>query len=264
MVDNNGKVQMRLVPQGTLTGAETIPSYDVLPRILKERYNNRGLEGIAYANGSVYAIMQRPLSNPTAKASENSQNIRLLAVDLHALSSGAGRAAVKQFVYRTEPFVAPFTSNKGVYASDLFAVSSTRFLVPERQTDKLYSFDISSATDISAKENEDGVLLAPPDPARTTVEQLNLADLTALGIVPVAKTVVLSSLVAIDPVLAKCEGVCLVGGTIVLTHDNDFNVNPATAVANPEPGAPSVQINLQNPPNAPLLFLVPLPAGILE
>lgn len=264
MVDNNGMVKMRLVPKGTLSGAETIPSFDVLPRILKERYNNRGLEGIAYANGVIYSIMQRPLSNPNARASETSHNIRLLAIDLQALSSGAGQDAVKQFIYRTEPFAAPFTSDRGVYASDLFAVSPTKFLVPERQTDKLYCFDLSTATDITGKEDEAGVLVSSPNPNKTTIEQLTLAELTALGVVPVVKKVVLPSLTAIDPVLAKCEGVCLMGQTIVLTHDNDFNVNPATAVPNPEPEGPFVQINLQNPPNAPTLFLVPLPAGALD
>jgi hypothetical protein len=211
----------------------------------------------------VYAIMQRPLSNPTSKASESSQNVRLLAVDLRALLGGEGAASVKQFIYRTDPFVAPFTSNKGVYASDLFAVSASQFLVPERQTDKLYCFDITGATDITSKENENGVLITSPTAGKTTLEQLTAAELGAIGITPVAKTMVLPKLTDIDPVLAKCEGVCLIGQTIVLTHDNDFNLNPATPATDPNPEGPAVQMNLQTPPNMPRFFLVPLPPGIL-
>jgi hypothetical protein len=264
MVDRRGRVQLRLVPKGTLTGKETIPCYDILPKIFKERYNNRGLEGIAYADGVVYSIMQRPLSNPTSKASEASQNIRVLAVDLKAVLRGNDAASVKQFIYRTDPFVEPFTSNKGVYASDLFAISDTQFLVPERQTDKLYCFDISEATDITGKEDGEGLLISPP-PGKTTIEQLSAEELTALGITPVAKTVLLPSLTAIDPGLAKCEGVCLIGRTIVLTLDNDFNIDPATAApSDHHPGWPEVQVNLQKTPNLPRLFLVPLPPGILD
>ena len=259
MVDINGKVQLRLVPQGTLAGTEAIPGYDVLPRILKERYNNRGLEGIAFANGFLYAIVQRPLSNPDAATSEKSQNIRIVAVDLNAVLAGSAEPAIQQFIYRTEANA----KQKNVYASDLFAVSSTKFLVPERQTDKLYCIDVAGATDITGLEDEDGRLIASPNPLKTTLEQLTAAELTALGVIPVAKTEVLPSLTAIDPVLAKCEGVCLIGQTLVLTHDNDFDLNPATSVATPNPGGPLVEIQLQDPPNSPRLFLVPLPPGIL-
>src|SRR5678816_4651800 len=65
MIAPNGKVQLRLVPAGTLTGLEEVDTYDVLPGVLAKRRNNRGLEGIAAAaDGILYSVMQRPLNNP--------------------------------------------------------------------------------------------------------------------------------------------------------------------------------------------------------
>lgn len=56
MMARNGKVQLRLIPAGTLTGVEEVPTYDVLPGVLAKRRNNRGLEGItAASDGILYA-----------------------------------------------------------------------------------------------------------------------------------------------------------------------------------------------------------------
>src|SRR5262245_10860198 len=57
MIAPNGKVQLRLVPAGTLTGLEQVPTYDVLPGVLAKRRSNRGLEGIAAsADGILYSV----------------------------------------------------------------------------------------------------------------------------------------------------------------------------------------------------------------
>ena len=113
-------------------------------------------------------------------------------------------------------------------------------------------------TDITPFEGPDGKLLAEP---AKTIEQLNAAGLAALGITTISKTLVLNSLIAIDPALDKCEGVCLVGNTIVLTHDNDFNLGDpgATTTPNPLPGGPPFQVILQTPVNQPKIYTVPLP-----
>ena len=76
---------------------------------------------------------------------------------------------------------------------------------------------------------------------------------------PVTKTVVIDSMTAIDPLLEKVEGVCVVGNNIVLTYDNDFNVAEAGSIpANPNPNGPFVQLELVGA-NYPKIFTVPLP-----
>src|SRR6185295_11277204 len=101
MFGPNGKVQMRLVPAGTLTGSEQVPTYDVLPGVLAKRRNNRGLEGIAASSdGILYAIMQRPLNNPNRAAADANGNCRIVAVDLNALFNPTPAVVVRQYLYR--------------------------------------------------------------------------------------------------------------------------------------------------------------------
>ena len=237
MVAPNGKVQMRLVPAGTLTGAEQVPTYDVLPGVLAKRRNNRGLEGIAAsADGILYAIMQRPLNNPNRAAADANGNVRIIAIDLNALFGSTPAVLVRQYLYRI-----PVVPNN-VTLSDLFSTGPKKLLVPERATDKLFEVDLTSATDITPFENPAGRLISDPT---KTIEQLNDAGLAGLGIVPVAKTVVLDILTSIDPLLEKVEGVCVQGNNIILTYDNDFNVAEAASIpANPQKHGPFVQLEL--------------------
>ena len=251
MVAPNGKVQMRLVPAGTLTGAEQVPTYDVLPGVLAKRRNNRGLEGLAAsADGILYAIMQRPLNNPNRAAADANGNVRIIAIDLNALFGSSPAVLVRQYLYRI-----PVVPNN-VTLSDLFSTGPGRLLVPERATDKLFEADLAGATDITPFENAAGRLISDPT---KTIEQLNTAGLAALGIVPVTKTVVLDALTSIDPLLEKVEGVCVVGNNIVLTYDNDFNVAETASIpANPKKHGPFVQLELLGA-NYPRIYVIPQP-----
>jgi hypothetical protein len=250
MVAPNGKVQLRLIPAGTLTGLEEVPTYDVLPAVLAKRRNNRGFEGVAAAaDGILYAAVQRPLNNPSRAVADASQNVRLVAINLNALFNNTPGLLVRQFLYRIE------TVSGSITLSDLFSTSPATLLVPERGTDKLFEASLTGATDITPFENAAGRLISDPT---KTIESLDAAGLAALGIVPVSKSVVIHSLTAIDPLLEKVEGVCVVGGNIVLTYDNDFNVGENASIpANPNPNGPFVQLELLGA-NYPKLFVVPL------
>lgn len=251
MFGPNGKVQLRLVPAGTLTGLEQVPTYDLLPGVLAKRRNNRGFEGIAAASdGILYAIVQRPLNNPNRAAADANGNGRIVAIDLNALLHGGPGVLVRQYLYQMPP------ANGSVTVSDLFSPGPGKLLVPERGTDKLFEVDLAGATDLTPLENAAGRLIADPT---KTIEQLNSGALAVFGITPVTKTVVVNSLTAINPLLEKVEGVCVVGNHIVLTYDNDFNVaESASMPANPNPNGPLVQLELLGA-NYPKLFVLPLP-----
>lgn len=250
-VARNGRVLFRLVPEGTLTGAEQVPTYDVLPGILAKRRNNRGFEGITYsADGYLYAIVQRPLNNPNRAAADANGNGRLVAINLRALLCGSPENLVRQYLYQMP------AANGSVTVSDLFSTGPGKMLVPERNTDTLFEIDVAGATDITPLEDASGKLIADPT---KTIEQLNPAGLALHGIVPVAKTAVVTGLTTIDPLLEKVEGVCMVGNYIVLTYDNDFNVADVASIpANPSPNGPQVSINLVGA-NFPKIYVLPRP-----
>ncbi len=251
MIAPNGNVQMRLVPAGTLTGVEEVPTYDVLPGVLAKRRNNRGLEGIAASSdGILYAVMQRPLNNPNRAAADANGNVRVVAIDLNALFHTTPQVLVRQYLYRI-----PVLPNN-VTLSDLFSTGPGKLLVPERATDQLIEIDLAGATDLTPLENAAGRLISDPT---KTIEQLNTAGLDALGIVAVTKTVVVSALTAIDPLLEKIEGVCVVDGKIVFTYDNDFNVAEVASIpTNPNANGPLVQLELLGA-NLPRVYVMPLP-----
>ncbi len=255
MMTPDGTVQMRLIPAGTLTGAEVVPTYDVLPGILSKRRSNRGFEGIAASStGVLYAAVQRPLNNPNRAAADANGNTRIVAIDLNVLLGGAAGPLVRQYLYQMPPITPAFTTSCTL--SDLFSTGPTTLLVPERGTDKLFEIDVAGATDLTPLEDAAGKLIA--DPAKT-IEQLNPAGLVTHGIVPVSKTVIIESLTAISPLLEKIEGISVVGGNIIMTYDNDFNVwEVASTPANPFSDGPLVQLELIGA-NYPKVFVVPMP-----
>jgi hypothetical protein len=218
--------------------------------VLAKRRNNRGLEGIAASSdGILYAIMQRPANNPNRAAADANGNVRLVAINLNVLFNAVPQPLVRQYLYRI-----PAVPNN-VTLSDLFSTAPGKLLVPERATDKLFEADLTGATDLTAFEDAAGKLISDPT---KTLEQLNTAGIAALGIVPVTKTVVIDNLTAIDPLLEKVEGVCVVGNNIVLTYDNDFNVaEVASSPANPNPGGPLVQLELVGA-NFPRIYVIPM------
>ena len=242
----DGIVNLRLVPSGAkLCGSEVIPTVGALPAVLFKRRPNRGFEGVAAQNGKVYGILQRPLMNPSRAVGDASRLIRLVEVDTATL-------AIRQLIYVTEPN----SSQANVLLSDLFSLGSGWFLVPERRTDKLFAIDISAATDITPLEDANGKLLTSVVSGTntlTTLEQLTPAMLTSIGVTPVTKTVVLSSMIALDPALEKIEGVAVAGGLLAFTADNDFNLVGVDASTSP------ASIVLNEVPNFPKVVTVPVP-----
>jgi len=252
MISPDGTVQLRLVPEGTLTGAEQVPTYDVLPGILSKRRNNRGFEGLAAAsNGVLYSIMQRPLNNPSQTQANLNGNVRLVAIDLNVLLHGSAGPLVRQYLYRV-----PAPTPNNVTLSDLFSNAPGKLLISERVTDAIFEITLAGATDITPLENAAGKLIADPT---QTIEQLDTAELAFHGITPLSKTAVMTGLTGISPLLEKVEGLCVVNGMLALTYDNDFNVAEAGSTpAEPFENGPFVQLELLGA-NHPKVWLVPMP-----
>lgn len=192
-----------------------------LPAVFAKRRSGRGMEGLAWvaSTGTLVGAMQSPLDNPKA-AGRASTMVRLVALTL------PGRAT-RQFLY---PLDAP-----GYVVGEITALSSTHFLVLELDTNwprdpkspsvqkKIFLVDLSAATDVSDPADV-------PEGRKVdgkTLEALTPAELTAAGIVPASKTVLVDLL---DPAIGfehnKAEGLAVIDAhTIAVVNDDDFGID---------------------------------------
>lgn len=216
--DATGRTLERINPFGSGTGGRRIPA------VLARRRPNRGMEGLALTpdGKTLVGLLQSPLYNPSAATVANSTVIRILTFDL-------ATGATKQYVYLMEN--ASLTG-----CSEIVALTNTTFLALERDGlygghptapatfKRVYHFDLAGATDISDPANgATGKLYNG-----LTVEQLkDRAGLSAAGVVPVTKTLVLDLLTDLSPVYPhdKAEGLVLIGNDqLAIANDDDFGV----------------------------------------
>ncbi|MEM8585498.1 MAG: choice-of-anchor I family protein, partial [Bacteroidota bacterium] len=221
----------RYVPEGTsLLGTDPQPvgayGTETLPANYSSRRANRGFEGMALNtdDGLLYAFIQSPIEIPDNSVRNNSDVIRVLAVDP---TSGS---PVAEYVYLLEA-----NANRGydigrvdkigdiVYAgNDRFMVLERDSSVPGEDEGKKYVFEISltGATNIlnTALSLEDGS-------TGMTLEQMSADELVAAGINPIHKNKVLN-LPSIGYFPSdKPEGIALLpGGAIAVLNDNDFGL----------------------------------------
>jgi hypothetical protein len=216
--DATGKQLERINPFGTGQGGRT------LPLVLARRRPNRGMEGLCLTpdGKTLVGLMQSPLYNPSSAAVSGSTVLRVVTFDL-------ATGTTRQYAYLMEN--ASLTG-----CSEIAAISSTAFLALERDGlyggdatkpatfKRVYKFDLSGATDLSDAGNAAGGKLYN----NLTVEQLkDQAGLSAAGVVPVTKTLVLDLLKDISPVYPhdKAEGLALIGNDrLAISNDDDFGV----------------------------------------
>jgi hypothetical protein len=219
----DGTVLKRLVPAG-LEGDYKGASYPVegkLPPLVMRRFLNRGIESIAVSpdEKTLYFAVQSPLANPDNAAYKASRISRLFKFDI------ASEAVSAEYAYELDEPATFIKDNakkpakqSDVKVSELAAVGADELIVLERisKTTKLYRVDLAHATPIPAKFD---------DPAASpSLEQLAPADLAAAGIVPLSKTLVLSS-DAVDGLPSKIESVAVTGEReLILISDNDFGI----------------------------------------
>lgn len=216
--DPTGRTLERINPFGNGTGGRRLPA------VLARRRPNRGMEGLTITpdGKTLVGLLQSPLYNPTAAAVAGSTVIRILTFDIATGTS-------KQYAYLMEN--ASLTG-----CSEIAAITNTTFLALERDGlyggntttpatfKRIYHFDLAGATDISDATNAATGKLYNG----LTVEQLkDRTGLSAAGIIPVTKTLVLDLLTDISPVYPhdKVEGLVLIGNNqLALANDDDFGV----------------------------------------
>ena len=191
-----------------------------LPAVLVKRQANKGMEGLAALAGGrvLVGIIQNPLDNPNHAAAKASHLLRIVVLDVRT-------GSIRQYLYPMD--------DPGYGASEIEAVSSTRFLVDERDgkffhdpagasvQKKIYLIDITGATDVNDPANgANGLMIGGK-----TLEQLSDSALAANSIVPVKKTLVVDMLAFGYP-HDKAEGMTLSddGRTIAVSNDDDFGV----------------------------------------
>jgi hypothetical protein len=222
-VDRDGTVIIRWVPAGTesfFAGA-AYPVAPVLPAIASARRLNRGFEALALSpdETSLYVIFQSPLAHPDRAAHQRSRHVRIWRLD------AASGALLAEYLYELDPpsaFRRDLSLGK-VEGSDIkiceaILLGDNHLLLLERvsASTRLYSVDLLPRC-----------LLAPEyaDPGeRPTIEQMDAEGLTAAGIAPLPKTLVLDTDLAPE-ICGDLEGLILLSPrALLLVNDNDFGV----------------------------------------
>lgn len=226
---------------------ERLSPFDgTLPRELAMRVPNRGMEGLTVTpdGRTLVGIMQSALQTPDlTKNPKNVTTIRIVTVDLRTRDT-------HEYLYLLQD-----PDSTGTAASEITALSGTRFLVDERDgkvepgaIKKLHEIDLAGATDVGpatgagAYDPAKGGLLVNGQSIEAYVGKHDTAqataDLAAAGITPVGKTLRLdlgALVTTLDPTGGffghdKVEGVAAVNGgrTLVISNDSDFGIDALT------------------------------------
>jgi len=224
---NDGVMMERYVPAGTGAAASATAGdfgMETLPAAYANRRANRGFEAMTLNedDGILYAFIQTPLANPDRAASDASDVIRILAVNVDpGNTSAAVGEPVAEYVYLLEK---PAYRDSNVdKIGDAFYTGDGQMVVIERDSSFdaegkkfIYRIDLAGATN---------VLGATLPVAGKTLEQHTADEIIGGGVNPVNKVKILN-LPSIGYVAGdKPEGlVVLDDGRMVVLNDNDFSV----------------------------------------
>lgn len=222
-VKRDGTIMERIVPMGWADQVSTplVPARETLPAVYNKLRQNRGAESVGITPDGKYMFMamQNALRNPD-KAMDHSRQVRIIKFDLTTFNP------VAEYVYLLEN-AAQFKDlvQADIVLSDMVVVNENTLLIDERdkfagdkaQLKRIYSIDLSSATNILGKYDHAAA-------AGKTLEQMTIADMKAQGILPVSKRTVLDAVEFQFP-YEKIEGLSLVNNnTLAIINDNDFGI----------------------------------------
>jgi hypothetical protein len=215
-----------------------------LPAELKNRVPNKGMEGLTVTpdGQTLVGIMQSALQQPDlTQKPGNVTTLRIVTVSLRT-------HATHEYLYLLDD-----PDDTGTAVSEITALSSTRFLVDERDgkfppsaVKKLFQIDLTGATDVGPRAagydaTKGGYLINGGSIEHTVGKQDTVtatATLAAAGVTPVTKAPFLdvtALLTSLDPAAKffshdKIEGVAQLNGgrTVVLSNDSDFGIDGLT------------------------------------
>jgi len=252
--DENGVMVDRFVAEGTHLLAD--PAYaeavygdnatsgclnagfygtESLPEVYAKRRANRGFEALAYDgdNHMFYAFIQSPLYNPSSVTKNNSDVIRILAIDANGTPQG-------EYVYLLERnkdtgYGAKRTDKIG----DAVYIKNGRFLIIERDSSipgdeggkkVIYEIDINGATNILGTVISQDMTINP-------LETLSADQIEAEGIQVVHKRAILNAnSIGYFP-SDKLEGITVLpDNKIAVLNDNDFGIAGAGVTDNSQFG----------------------------
>ncbi|ATY10075.1 3-phytase [Amycolatopsis sp. AA4] len=225
-----------------------------LPQELKNRVPNKGMEGLALTpdGRTLVGIMQSALQQPDlTKKPSKVPALRIVTVDLKT-------RATHEYAYLLDN-----PDETGTAVSEITALSSTRFLVDERDGKaepgaykKLFEIDLSKATDLGPAAKvpgatydaaKGGLLVDGGKSIEAYVGKATTAEaadaLAKVGMTPVAKKLFLDVgglVTGLDPSGGffghdKVEGVATTDGgrTVVISNDSDFGIDGVANSAAP-------------------------------
>jgi hypothetical protein len=237
-----GVLLQRYVPIGTHAAAgKPVPASGVpgefgieaLPAAIAQRRQNRGFEAMAEYDGKLYAFVQSPIRNPVSLgngALNAMGNVRVIEFDPATL-------ATRQFLYEMDnPVPAGAGDTRADKIGDATATAGGEFLVIERDDDnvpdidlasitkKVYAFTLANATDITALDALYPVL-RNGETVNLSLDQMTAAELAAVGVRGISKTLHVDLAAAGYASVQKVEGLALLDdGRLAVINDNDFGV----------------------------------------
>lgn len=240
--DKKGVLLQRYVPVGTHAAAgRPVPpagvagefGIEALPAAIAQRRQNRGIEALAELDGKLYAFVQSPIRNPASLGNgvlNGLRNVRIVEFDPETL-------ATRQFLYEMDnPAPLDAADTRADKIGDATVTGSGEFLVVERDDDnvpaielpaitkKVYSFTLGAATDITAVDTIYPVLRNGVT-VNLSLDQMTQAELAALGVRGISKTLHVDLAAAGYASVQKVEGLALLDdGRIAVLNDNDFGV----------------------------------------
>lgn len=219
----NGTLKHRYIPadeQVLVTKVAADYGEKTLPAVYNKRWANRGFEGIGYdsVNHVIYAFIQSPMYNPSSVTKNNSDVIRILAID------ATDGTPVAEYVYLLERNKdAGYSASRTDKIGDACFIGDGKFLVIERDSEGpdneegkkyIYEVNLTGATNILNLPISAGTL------------EINTADeLADMGIQAVHKTKVVNLPSVGYKGSDKAEGVALLpDNKIAVINDNDFGL----------------------------------------